>query len=103
MPGSGVFSHQCCQQPPIRRRACKSIFGETLGLLELEALRLLRVHASHARDRGDDVGAFGVRRAGAGGHVEVAGGIDDDAAANGLRAFLGLDDHAGRAAVLDDR
>ena len=77
--------------------------GETLGLLELESLRLLRVHASHARDRGDDVGAFGEGRTGAGGHVEIAGGIDDDAAANGLRAFLGLDNHAGRAAVLDDR
>ena len=101
-PGSGVFSHQYCQQPPMKRFALPVDRGETLRLLELEAFRGVGIHASHARHGGDDVGAVREGRAGARRDVEVAGGVDDHVRPNGLRPFLGLDDDPGGAAVLDD-
>ena len=68
----------------------------------MKALGCIGVDAADARDRGDDERAFGEGGAGAGGDIEIAGGIDHHIGEEGLAAFLGFDDDALDHAVLDD-
>ena len=56
-PGSGVFSHQLSQEPPMMRLASLSSACEGLRLLVLEALGRVGVDAAQAEHRGHDVGA----------------------------------------------
>ena len=77
--------------------------AESAGLLVFETLGRLDIDAAEAEHGRDDIGAVGERRAGRGGDVEIAAGVDDDLAHDRLPPALGLADDAGDAAVLDDR
>ena len=75
--------------------------GVGLGLLSLVALSGLGVHVTQAKDRGHDVVAAGMRCACRGGNIEVASGINDHLAQDGLRPALAFADHAANFAVFN--
>ena len=96
-------------EPPHVPRATEQTLGlpvehaELLRVLVLETQGRLGVDVAEPEHRRDHVGADDVRRAGASGDVEIAGGVDDDLRQECLASSFGLDEDPPETPVLDDR
>ena len=77
--------------------------GIGLRFLALVMFRGVRIDSAEAEHGGHDVVSAGMRRAGRGRHIQVAGRVDHHVTQNRLRAALAFTDHPAHGAVFDQR